>query len=388
MIPISIASHMLSACLLLLLGQSEHPPAASGEGKLLQLAAGIERGVLAGDADVVDSLVDLESIITNMTTGVRARRASRERFVAGFRTSFHLGKQICDAIAKDGSYKFLRLHEVDGVPHLLFRLLAGNGLNYHELRLATSNAGPPRIVDCYVFIAGEWLSETLRRVYIRAMAETDQSLGDTLLGKEQVLLRHVGDIKALNEKTQAGEGDAALAIYQKLPETLRADKTVQLLRLQATRVAADGDEYATAIADFARLFPDDPALDLVSIDGWFLKKEWDRTLQVIDHLDQRIGGDAYLDVMRGICFAASNRPDRAKECFAHAIEKEPTLAISYFQLIVVALREHDWKEVIRLLTALEKDLKRTLGDLESIDVYAEFVKSEDYLAWRQARTGK
>ena len=66
-------------------------------------------------------------------------------------------------------------------------------------------------------------------------------------------------------------------------------------------------------------------------------------------------------------------------CLNRAIAAEPTLEDPYWTLVQISLDEKKFDETARLLTRIEKTFGLTLGDLTDVDVYAEFVKSAEYL---------
>jgi len=55
--------------------------------------------------------------------------------------------------------------EADGESQLLFRFISADGkLDYHRFRLARNADGTVRLYDFYGFVAGEYASESLRRM--------------------------------------------------------------------------------------------------------------------------------------------------------------------------------------------------------------------------------
>jgi hypothetical protein len=72
-----------------------------------------------------------------------------------------------------------------------------------------------------------------------------------------------------------GEGKPAeaLAIYRSLRPETRKQKVVPLGRIAAAQAADDDREYAGALEEYRKLFPDDPSLDLLSVDAFFMRKD-------------------------------------------------------------------------------------------------------------------
>jgi predicted Zn-dependent protease len=182
----------------------------------------------------------------------------------------------------------------------------------------------------------------------------------------------------------------AKSVLDGLEPRLRKEKSILIAQLTvAASLDVDGStgEYARAIAAFEEQFPDDPALELLSIDGYFLKGETDEALAAIDRLDARVGGDPYLDFMRGSMLLEAEQFDRARERAHAALEREPGLVDPHWLLVTVSLREKNFAETVRLFGTLESELGIEMEpDLMALEpIYADFLQSDEYRAWLAAR---
>jgi hydrogenase maturation factor len=142
---------------------------------------------------------------------------------------------------------------------------------------------------------GELLSRTARRIALGVLGQQPGFL-DRLLGHEVDIVRYGKEIQSLGELTQKREYQKVLATVRKLPERLQNQKFVLVHKLAAAS-QVDEAEYARTIAQWEKLFPRDPSLPLVSIDGYVLRKEYDMAIKVLETLNSSIGGDPYLLVL-------------------------------------------------------------------------------------------
>lgn len=379
----SLAGYVVGWAFLFLGGAWEEPPGAGPAGvteaERLDLARRIETAFAAGDLETIERVFDKGALFTRATRDI----GWEPDFLAGARSGFlrgGWGKRIHAELGAEGSYRFLRLRE-EGA---LFRVLLATGVNYHQLHLERSAAGELRVVDFYAYSTGELMSETVRRLLVNAVPREKPGFLEKLFGRERSMARHLQKLTDLERCRAEERWEEGLAIYRRLPREVQLDKVFLMARLMLA-LHVESDEYLQAIEDFERAFPGDPALDLVSIDGHFLRKRHDQALATIDRLDRKLGGDPYLDDLRASLHLDRGALAPAKELARRALTREPGLLPAHWTLVTIALKEKDHRETARLLTVIEKDFEVELADLESVEEYRDFVKSPEYRRWRAAR---
>jgi hypothetical protein len=216
------------------------PAAAAAEQDQLKeslrpFLTGIEQSVAEGNPKVLDDALDVGALLDKVVDGVPAPAKFRDAFLQGARSrGVDLGSRVVTAVQRDGSFRLLRVRKVAGKPRALFRLLSGETVNYFDLYLDLPAEGPPRIKDVYLFMAGETLSASMRRVYIAASAEANRGLLDMLKGSEREFLEHAGKVKEMADLHRAGEYGKALEVYARMPPSIRKNKSVMLLRVGAS----------------------------------------------------------------------------------------------------------------------------------------------------------
>ncbi|QSQ24435.1 tetratricopeptide repeat protein [Pyxidicoccus parkwayensis] len=368
----------------------EEAPAAQLEPAFLDFARAVEKGMNARDGDALDAHLDTEALFKKTIEGVKVR----PDFAAGFKqglqkgTVLGLGKKLVERFDDQSSFTLLRARTLKGVPRALFRTISGAGLNYLDLELSRDATGKVSVVDIYPYTAGEFFSETLRRSFLAAAAETNQGLVDRLMGKEQTYLKNLPRIQAMQQAFQAGKYEEVLRLYGELPASLKNDKTPLFFRLHAaSRQSVQGDAYAQAIADYEKALPNDPSLDLVSIDGCLLRKDHAGALRAIDRVDRR-ARDPYLSVLRGNVMVDKGDSAEARRHYEAAITGEPSLLVAHWSLAGLALQEKQYRELGERLDAIEATGLVQLNDLESVAAYEGFVKSPEYKAWKKRRAAK
>ena len=150
-------------------------------------------------------------------------------------------------------------------------------------------------------------------------------------------------------------------------------------------IEEDPEGYGQAMEDFRDAFPNDPAMDLVALDRWFLKKQFADYRRGLDRVKHALGGDPYLDVLQAASYWEEGKPDEAKKAARRAIKAEPDLAPAYWTLVTISLRTRQFKETVHWLNEIEKRLQIKIGDLTTNEDYREFVKSPEYKEWMATR---
>jgi tetratricopeptide (TPR) repeat protein len=132
-------------------------------------------------------------------------------------------------------------------------------------------------------------------------------------------------MKELGRFRAAEDWDGLLKSYQKLPSGLQADKAMALLRCGAARHLGP-QELLEALTFVQRNFPRDSSFEFVTLDVLLLQKKYDVALNVVDKIDERVGGDPYLEVIRAGLYNRSGKNDLARERAQQALRREPELA--------------------------------------------------------------
>jgi hypothetical protein len=315
------------------------------------------------DAAAVDRMIDVDVL------GSRAVAGQTAEFETGFKRGLgSLGGKLCEQLtAQDAKVTYLRTQQEAGVPRPLLRLISDAGVNYYQLEL-DKQRGTVRLADFYVFMSGENISATF--------ASLIDSVGTASAASTAPKL------KQIRQHMQAHRWEDAHAILTALPAKLRASKGIKLIEVQVTSELGD-EAYLAALNDYTRAFPNDPSLALVSIDRALLREEYDTALKYMNDLDTRVGGDAYVDVLRSGTFELAGKSAEALAAAKRATEREPTLEDGWWQLLTLQASRKLYKdataslEVLRDKFAAEVTTDTLVGD----ERFVELVESPEYAAW-------
>ncbi len=324
-------------------------------------------------------MIDWDALFERATEGDVANERWRRGFIEGAKRS---GTSLVDTLAKviasGGDLTVLGVRTVNGEKRVILRLLLPEGtLNYHEMVLVRDQTGFIRARDIYVYTSGEYFSETIQRLYLLAAA-SDPGVLERISGKKNAFVEALPDYKLMMEKVRAGDGKAAVALYRRLPEQLRKQKSVLLAYVSASSKIGDDAAYASAMDEMRATFPNDPGLDLMSIDSYLLKQKYDDALSAIDRVDKAVGGDPYLDVLRSNINLQRGDLVKAQAHAVSACDREPLLLGGWWSRVSVALARKDFAETARLLKHIRNEMGVQLSDLTKIPEYAEFVRSDAY----------
>ena len=343
------------------------------------LAAEIEKSFAERDPAAFVGAFDDAAIVKRALAGYPLTDKSAQEMAAGIKVGNDLANRIVKTVLEGGSYKLVRIETPAGqAPVPMFRLLNKDSINYHHLTLARDDAGAVKIVDVDVFISGEPMSKTMRRLILPALAEAQK-------GKADDVVKPLADVAAMQRVAAGGDYKAALDLWEKLPTAVRNEKSLQLTRLQyAQRVGPA--KYDVAVKEYEALFPGDPVLDLTRVYSLTAAKKYDQALAAIDRLDKTVQ-DPYLDLMRAQTYAALRDTEKAQLHFDKLLKWDPSFERAWGGLLVISLTKKDFARTATLLTAREKATNKPLTPefLEKAKEFAEFVKSPEYKKWKAAR---
>lgn len=330
--------------------------------------------------------IDWDAIFDAATCDLGMPEPIRGRFIAwGKRTAAESGlvRQLARAEQGGGDVSLVRCRTDGDECHALLRVVQESGLNYYDARLVRRD-GDVRAADIDVYLAGEPVSATLRRYFLTSDAEQSPAVLRSSSGLDGDLVRHADDVKALLEAADARDHDRVLDVARALPPSLRRSRALLMVRIIAA-AQGDPDEHARAINELRDAFPDAPCLDLVAIDFHSLRREHDACLAAIDRLDERIGGDPYLAVLRAAACLGAHDHAGAIGSIEAAIGAMPDLVQPYWIRVAISLDQKKYDDTVAWLDRISERFDMPITDLEGVAEYADFVKSPEYRAWMARR---
>lgn len=365
-------------------------PASSADARPTTEAAGqafarsLESTIAVGDPTVFKNGFDCRTALERALAPIDSPAQMKAEFTKGAAEGCgSFGDQIAALATQGGSYKLLRVRPVGGAPRALFRLIHNDAVNYHDLVLEDAR-GKTKVVDIHVYLTGELFSETIRRTYVTALA-SDESLMSKLSGEQSDFVKHLPKIREMQTRREAKDYAGALKSYYELPRSLQKDRNMLFERFTSASEVG-GKEYDKALAAFRRHHPNDKGLDLVMVDGFFLRKQYDQAISAIDRVDAAVGGDPYLKVLRANVFLEKKEAAKSRALLNDAVKEEPGLSQAWFGLLNLAVMERNHQETTRLLTEIEAAFPAIrFTAIETTPEFGEYVQTADYRAWKKSR---
>lgn len=302
----------------------------------------IELSVEKREGRILDAAFDEKAFLKKMNLEPSQYNESIRR---GIKTGLKWGTKLTEGISSKGSYSFIKQYEKNNVHHLLFRLYDHSSLNYHDFELKRTN-GKPGIVDIYIYVTGEKISETLKGLVVDSKDEfSDRSAPD----KD-------GDIDKLphlRKLIEEGKNREALDIYDNLTEKMKKNRTFQLMHVQICAGLTE-EEYANAIAEYKRLYPNEPNMQLLLIDGYVLRREYDKALEAVNELDKMIDKDPLLDFHRAVCYSLMEEKTKKREYLERLVKNLPDFEDGVFVLIADYLSANEFEKATPLVNRFKK----------------------------------
>jgi hypothetical protein len=363
------------------------------EAEATEFARGLIAAIESNDINKFNVFVDWTAVLGQATSGIDVPAGWRQDFQSGFLATLAkpggLFERLATAHRSGGSIRLLHVHEVKGRPRALIRLIgADSELNYLDFELARRPGGQIRAVDFYSFTSGERISRTIRRLYLPGAANQSRNIFEKLLTSESDLVKATPRIADITRAILDGEPREALRIYESLPPGARKEKAIMLLRLQAAQASNDDSLYLAAMDDLARIFPGDPCVDLITIDAFVLRKEYDKARAAVDRLEKRVGGDPYLKVLQANILVEQGKLDEPAKLAQTALDAEPTLRGAHYVRLNVANAQKKYGDMARFLREYEDTFHEEIEGIESTPEYADFVASAEYKKYKDEATKK
>ncbi|HET6325340.1 MAG TPA: hypothetical protein VFG04_11745 [Planctomycetaceae bacterium] len=354
-------------------------------------AIALQHAVSVQDVDAFNKAVDWDAFVAT-ATALPGNSAQLKEFRAHFERDLKaatasprsgFGRAIIGAIDGPGEYRPLHTHREAGRVRVLFRLISTNGaLNYHDWVLGRSKDGNVAAADCYVFLIGEMYSQNLRRSFLPLAHKQGGASLDSLSGEEKDLVAHINEVSQMGLYVRQRDWRQAMSVYAQLPPTVQQSTPALTMRLLATQGIGNA-EYLATIDAFRKQHPKDAMIDLISIDAHIIRKDYAKALEAIDRVDKSVGGDPYLNVLRGSVLEQEKKLDAARAVIEKSVAQEPTLLRGYYALIDLSLERHNYADTVKWLKQAEaKGVK--FGDMRNAATFGDFVKSPEYKSWAKS----
>ena len=313
--------------------KNEEPQPVTKE-EALDFAYKIESSLRDGRHEVFDSLFHETVFSQKVAEGAGAK--SDKSFLKGVRQglrNMQLGKEILGSMKEQGTYELVNHYVKDNNYHLVFRLYAADGINYHDMELIKMD-GRIHAADMYIYMNGETFSKTLSSVMATMfdyVKEKDKSAVDQYAW-------YMKEVKTLMAQQKYAEAKATL---EKLPAEFQKEKLFRSLNLQISSQLGD-EAYREALDEFELNYAADAGAQLALIDAYFLKKDYKKVLRAIDVVDSAVNHDPVLHYYRALAYSQMNDVANTVKCLETLQKEKPGFGDGMLELIANYVEMEDF----------------------------------------------
>lgn len=322
--------------IMILLGSCKQPVKPVTKEEAAKFARELQLSIEQRDEFFFDEALDKAELLKRAGY---IKRKNNDQAAAQLGASMKLGSTIIKSLSEKGTYQLVKHYEKNNVQHLIFRMYEQGRLNYHDLELLHTD-NKVKIGDVYVYTTGENLSETLRMIN-QQMTEIS---GKNSFSKDHYL----DDISTMKKLVVEEKHEEANEIYSKIPVEVQRIKVMQIVHLLIAS-GLDSTTYNNALEEYKRYYPNDPASHLMSIDGYFMNKEYAKGLNAVNELDKMINKDPLLDYYRYLFYSTMNDDTQSKECLLRLVKNMPDFQDGYIELILTYADEEKNMEAKSLI---------------------------------------
>ena len=345
--------------------------------QLEKFALNIQESIENGNPSYLNLSFDIDAFLQKIITenSFPDDTAFNKGFQEGLHNNFDIGAMIVDEIKQNGKYSFLHVYQKEGTYFLLFRLFTNNGINYHEFEVKKDN-DKFKIIDAYLFLSGEKMSETIARIYNSFRLLNSASAPNSY--KYLQALSELGETKALASK---GKYSKAYKKWQTLASNFMEDKLFLMTGIQIASYL-DDKTYLKTYNEFVLNYPNNSGKYLIPLNGFLVHKNYAMAMACIDSLDKSLDNDPMLNYVRGnLLYEMGDYTEAAKK-MSVLIESVPDFETAYYSLLSLYVKDKNYLEATHLLDKIVFTFNYYKDDFSPIlKEYPEFINSKEYQAW-------
>jgi tetratricopeptide (TPR) repeat protein len=329
-------------------GQKEVPATpADAKDFARQLQSSIEKR----NPDFFNTAIDKKKFLKK--AGLGSGKNARS-FGAGVEDRLNMGTTMINSLSKKATYQLVKQYEKNNKQHVLFRLYDDGSLNYHDIELIKSGNNV-KIDDIFIYTSGEYLSETIKGLFQQMKGIMDKKSNSS---EESAVIKSLPKMRQLMNE---GKYEEAISIYETLPPNIQQLRAVQIIHVLIASGLDDTEKYSDAIEEYKKLYPDEPNMHLILIDGYVLKEEYDKALFSVNEMDRMINKDPFLDYYRYLVYSLKKDKANSKICIEKLVKNMPDFEDGMLELIGTYLEEKnnnaadDWIKKFRSKSSFDQD---------------------------------
>ena len=328
-------------------------PVTAEEAK--DFARQLQSSVEKRNGDFFDQAIDKRSFFKK--AGLNDEKEARS-FGSGLVDKINIGTQLIRALSKNGTYQLVKQYEKNEKQHVLFRLYDNGSLNYHDIEL-TRSGKETKIADMFIYASGELFSETINNMFkqMKKIANNNEVNFDD---------DWVMELPKIRQMMNEGKYSDAMEIYDRLPEKVKKIKAVQITHIMIASGMENDKIHEAVINEYTTLYPNEPNMHLLLLDGYIIKKEYDKALYSINEMDKMINKDPFLDYYRYLIYNLQEDSIQAKTSIETLMKNMPGFEDGMLEIIAVYLNEKNttgadkWIKEYRLHKSFDQNKLETL----------------------------
>jgi len=346
------------------------------------LAKRIERDARKQDVAAVSAAHDLDAFCRRVHGNATADKEFFAGFVLEYKKSAEPGEMMC-RYAEQGDLSFLRMRSSGEDQLALFRNANGFGVQYIELLLQKDKLGKAVVADCYPYMLGEYVSQSLQFAYRAALREANPTAFSEVVN-EKLDVERLEKLLLMMQQSEGREFQAVLDTFKTIPPASRGVKTLHMMRVNAAR-EIDDKTLLEAIEDFERAFPGDRALALLKIDAYQITNDQTAALKSVDALEKAVGGDPFLNVLRADMNIKAGRIPTGVALAREAADQLPEMLFAQASYLHALLTQKDYATAVKFLDRYEQKFGWNDAAIAQDEHFAPFLASKEYTEWKAQR---
>lgn len=289
----------------------------------LAFARHIEQAYNAHDENELDQLLDkdelAERIADNASSGFNP--AERKNIKTSLREQKLGAKLFGDQIA---NYHFVKHYIKKKKHHLIFRLYAKEGLNYHDYELV-KHKGKIAAADMYVYALGQNISEVVGNAARVLDDENNQHF-------------EASDIAKMRRQIDAGDYEGASQTYNGIPAGIQKSKLGRLYQIRISLGLGDTAAYEMQTDNYIHKYPGNPDIYMLQLDVAIYTKNYPAFITATNNLDAFIDKDPFLDYYRGLGYKLMEKTDSSMIYFTRLHHAMPDMGEALLEMIMADLK--------------------------------------------------
>lgn len=286
-------------------------------------------------------------------------------------------------------FEYVNYTQTENSFSILIRCEAGEaGLNYLEFEVDIESRDELRIIDIFSYFSGEYISTTMNRNAKMIISENGMisNILNSLNIKEKEFTQSLPKLVKMQKYRSMGDFEEILKVYDSLSKSMKQEKIFLLTAISAAQTT-DEMRYLKLIKEYENEFPDDPSLPLLTLDYYLLRGELETAHEQIDKLDEIVGGDNYLNVIRSTICSIAEDLSCARSYLETAIENNEFEEDAYFGLLELELASGNFKKVNDHLSALENifGYEFSKESMQKVEIYKSYLESEEFKKWQSTK---